>query len=177
MLCGVDEMIFKTNENLGGDTITYTLEHITTDGRIYHREIWLTQMTRPIEKFPFLGLGTILPISRSMGYSSVDVEIERSRSSSTTSPMEEILSCFDFSRGIFPENREAFLQNPSYSVILSNLHLAVADYCAGRGLPSTQINAVHNLQDLLISTLEGRWRVNGFLMLPPKILHLMLIKI
>ena len=157
MLCGVDEMIFKTNENLGGDTITYTLEHITTDGRIYHRESLADSNDPTDRKISILGFGErFFRYQEVWAIRQLILKLKDQDLAVRHRAMEEILSCFDFSRGIFPENREAFLQNPSYSVILSNLHLAVADYCAGRGLPSTQINAVHNLQDLLISTLEGR---------------------
>ena len=56
-LCGDDWMIFKTNENFGGDTITYSLVHITTDGRIQHRES-LADSTDPDDrKISLLGFG------------------------------------------------------------------------------------------------------------------------
>ena len=48
MPCGVDGVIFKTNENFGGDTITYSIEHITTDGAFTTVRVWLTHTTRPI---------------------------------------------------------------------------------------------------------------------------------
>lgn len=155
--CGVDKMVIKTNENFGGDTVTYSVHHVTVDGRIYYRES-LAESDDPIDRnISILGFGErFFRYQEAWAIRQLMLKLKDQDLTVRRRAMDEILACFDFSRGFFPEKRVAFLQNPSYSAILSNLHLAVADYCVGRGVPSTQINAVRNLQDLLVSTLEGR---------------------
>lgn len=157
MPCGVDEMIFKTNENFGGDTITYSLEHITTDGRIYHRESLADSQDPTDRKISILGFGErFFRYQEAWAIRQLMLKLKDRDLAVRRRAMEEILSCFDFSRGIFPEKREAFLQNPSYSAILSNLHRAVTDCCSNQGLLPMQNDAVRNLLDLLGSTLEGK---------------------
>ena len=129
MPCGVDGVIFKTNENFGGDTITYSIEHITTDGRIYHRESLADSHDPTDRKISILGFGErFFRYQESWAIRQLILKLKDQDVAVRCRAMEEIVACFDFSRGIFPEKREAFLQNPSHRPIISDLCREFAKY-------------------------------------------------
>ena len=110
--CGVDKMVIKTNENFGGDTVTYSVHHITVDGRIYHRES-LADSDDPIDRnISILGFGErFFRYREAWAIRQLMLKLKDQNLTVRHRAMDEILSCFDFSRGIFPRS-----VRPSYKI-------------------------------------------------------------
>ena len=121
-LCGDDWMIFKTNENFGGDTITYSLVHITTDGRIQHRES-LADSTDPDDrKISLLGFGErFFRYQEAWAVRQLMIKLNDPDSTVKNKAVIELLACFDFTQGINADARQAFLEHPSNSDLFEHL--------------------------------------------------------
>ena len=150
MPCGVDEMIFKTNENFGGDTITYSLDHITTDGRIYHRES-LADSDDPVDrKISLLGFGErFFRYQEAWAIRQLMLKLKDQDVPVRRRAMDEILACFNFHRGLFSDMREEFLNNPSNRVVLRELNREIDTYRESSACYSKQKGPIMNLQNLL----------------------------
>ena len=161
--CGDDEMIFKTNENLGGDTITYSLDHITTDGRIYHRES-LADSDDPVDrKISVLGFGErFFRYQETWAIRQLMLKLNDHEVVVQRRAMDEILACFNFHLGLFSDRREKFLKNPSNRIVLQKLNREIGCYREGPAFLSSQEKPILTLQTMLSNTnIEECVRRNG----------------
>jgi len=147
--CGVDKMVIKTNENFGGDTVTYSVNHITVDGRIYYRES-LADSDDPIDRnISILGFGErFFRYQEAWAIRQLILKLKDQDVTVRRRAMDEILACFDFNQGFLPEKREAFLQNPSHRLIISDLSREVARYRASPACSPGQEELISTIQPL-----------------------------
>ena len=148
--CGGDEMVFKSNENFGGDTITWTLNHITEEGRMLERERGADSDDPDARRISVSGFGYRFFTYREAGALRQLIEkLKDSNQSVRHRAMEEIMACFDFNRGRDPDKRQAFLLNPSNRAILNNLEQAVFGYLGGHALAPGKEKSILELLTLL----------------------------
>ena len=120
--CGDDAMIFKTNENFGGDTVTYSIVHITTYGRIQHRESFADSSDPDDRKISLLGFGErFFRYQEAWAIRQLIVKMNDCDSEVRAKAVVELLACFDFTRGINADARQAFLRNPSNIALVRHL--------------------------------------------------------
>ena len=112
--CGDDLMIFKTNENFNGDTITYRVDHVTHAGRIYAREDF-SNSTNPIERsISILGFGErFFRYQEAYAIRQLSLKLKDSNSHVRKKAVTELIACFDLEQGINPHQRLLFVQNPA----------------------------------------------------------------
>ena len=148
--CGGDEMVFKSNENFGGDTITWTLNHITEEGRMLERERGADSDDPDARRISVIGFGYRFFTYREAGaLRQLIVKLKDSNQSVRHRAMEEIMACFDFNRGRDPDKRQTFLLNPSNRVILNNLERAVFGYLGSHSLAPGKEKSILELLTLL----------------------------
>ena len=112
--CGDDAMIFKTNENFGGDTVTYSIVHITTYGRIQHRESFADSSDPDDRKISLLGFGErFFRYQEAYAIRQLTLKLKDSDSHVREKAASELIACFDFEKGINPRQRLLFVQNPA----------------------------------------------------------------
>jgi len=63
--------------------------------------------------------------------------------------MDEICPCFDFSRGLFPEKREAFLRDLSHLVLITNLYREILNYGKSAWCSPKQNESILTLRSLI----------------------------
>lgn len=135
-------MVVKTNENFGGDTLTYSVVHVTDYGRICHRENFADSDDPDERKISVLGFGERFFLYReSYAIQQLLVKLNDANNAVQRAAASELLDCFDFSIGRYPDERREFLQNPMYRQLFVRLRSGLLgyverDYCSQRLLTS-----------------------------------------
>ena len=113
-LCGDDWMIFKTNENLDPDTITYRTDHVTRAGRIYAREAFSNSANPRDRGISILGFGERFFLwQEAYAVQQLTLKLKDSNSYVRKKAVIELIDCFDFEKGENPRQRLSFVQNPA----------------------------------------------------------------
>lgn len=161
---GDDAMIFKTNENFGGDTVTYSIVHITTDGRIQHRESFADSSDPDDRKISLLGFGErFFRYQEAYAIRQLTLKLKDSDSHVREKAASELIACFDFEKGINPRQRLLFVQNPANIGCLRALKTTVLAARSGAATSDFK-QSLSTLSALLLDRLEDEPidRLNAF---------------
>lgn len=119
-------MIFKTNENFKGDTITYRVDHVTRAGRIYSREEFSNSANPRDREISILGFGErFFRWQEAYAIRQLTLKLKDSNSNVREKAASELIACFDFDQGINPRQRLLFVQNPANAGCLRALKTTV----------------------------------------------------
>ena len=119
-------MIFKTNENFNGDTITYRVDHVTRAGRIYAREEFSNSANPRERAISILGFGERFFLWQEAGaIRQLTLKLRDSNSHVREKAASELIACFDFEEGENPRQRHIFAKNPANAGCLRTLKTIV----------------------------------------------------
>jgi hypothetical protein len=119
-------MIFKTNENFNGDTITYRVDHVTRAGRIYAREEFSNSANPRERAISILGFGERFFLwQEAYAIRQLTLKLRDSNSHVREKAASELIACFDFEEGENPRQRHIFVQNPANAGCLRALKTTV----------------------------------------------------
>jgi hypothetical protein len=119
-------MIFKTNENFNGDTITYRVDHVTRAGRIYAREEFSNSANPRERAISILGFGERFFLwQEAYAIRQLTLKLRDSNSHVREKAASELIACFDFEQGENPRQRHIFVQNPANAGCLRALKTTV----------------------------------------------------
>tara|TARA_Y100000766_G_C18464930_1_gene392396 strand:+ start:54 stop:545 length:492 start_codon:yes stop_codon:yes gene_type:complete len=119
-------MIFKTNENFNGDTITYRIDHVTRAGRIYAREEFSNSANPRERAISILGFGERFFLwQEAYAIHQLELKLRDSNSHVREKAASELIACFDFEQGENPRQRRIFVQNPANAGCLRALKTTV----------------------------------------------------
>ena len=119
-------MIFKTNENFNGDTITYRVDHVTRPGRIYAREEFSNSGNPRERAISILGFGERFFLwQEAYAIRQLTLKLRDSNSHVREKAASELIACFDFEQGENPRQRHLFVQNPANAGCLRALKTTV----------------------------------------------------
>lgn len=119
-------MIFKTNENFNGDTITYRVDHVTRAGRIYAREEFSNSANPRERAISILGFGERFFLwQEAYAIRQLTLKLRDSNSHVREKAASELIACFDFEQGENPHKRLLFVQNPANAGCLRALKTTV----------------------------------------------------
>ena len=147
-------MIFDTNENFGGDTVTYTIHHVTHDGRILHRESLSESPDASERKISVMGFGErFFRYQEPYAIRQLTLKLEDPDSCVRLRAAGEILACFDFQRGILRAERRDFLNSEYTMPFLKSLKTGIERYLRSNSLTTQWRRELQGLVQLLQSCL------------------------
>lgn len=147
-------MIFKTNENFNGDTVTYRVDHVTHAGRIYAREEFSNSANPRERAISILGFGErFFRYQEAYAIRQLMLKLKDSNSHVRKKTASELIACFDFEQGINPRQRLLFVQNPANSGCVRALKTTVLTARSGAANSDFK-QSLSTLLALLLNHLE-----------------------